>query len=278
MQEFEIKCITPEMHESFSFEIDQPKTISLIKENQQTTDHIKDLERTLMINKEIISKLLSEKSHNEVNMKLNEENIILHNKVKELRNTQCKIQAKLLISEEIIKDLKEREGEANKKLKASQNSIKMKDQLIQLNEKRNSALQEALTKFAKKNENIWKNINDLNNEIERVKNFCNLRSSDSIKGKMLQMKQTDLESKTQLLFPKASDQIKDKNEFSVLDKIKKTDEYEINNIHEVISSASSDNEKKNVSRLSSELNRPLQVNNFENSGSERTRERPKLFN
>jgi len=93
--------------------------------------YIKDLEQNLAINKEIIVELLRENLKEEnskiIIEKFNVENILLQQQVRKLAIERDELLAKLLITEQIVENLKRREGECCKEVAERQKE--MLDQL-----------------------------------------------------------------------------------------------------------------------------------------------------
>lgn len=118
-----------------------------LQEKQQAKTYISDLENSLALNKEIIVELIKSNIPNGQSKKIIEmlstENASLHNQVKKLISERNEMQAKLLISEQIIQNLKKNEEELRKELTSVQREL-----VDQLNRKE-FALQKVESRYDK---------------------------------------------------------------------------------------------------------------------------------
>lgn len=103
-------------------------------DNTQLENYINDLEATIVLNKGVINDLAEAKKGNGLNTKIlekiNKENKILHGKVKALIKERRDMQAKILMSEQIIEEFKNKENDAMQQSVEKQNEL-----LDQLNRK-----------------------------------------------------------------------------------------------------------------------------------------------
>eukprot|EP00826_Nyctotherus_ovalis_P038910 TRINITY_DN3688_c0_g5_i1.p1 TRINITY_DN3688_c0_g5~~TRINITY_DN3688_c0_g5_i1.p1 ORF type:complete len:344 (+),score=116.88 TRINITY_DN3688_c0_g5_i1:3-1034(+) len=106
----------------------------IASEKDQAKLYTRDLEKTLKINKEVITELIStslpEEKYKKALERLNGENAILHAQVERLMLEREEVAGKLLITEQIVATLRKNEGECYKELMEKQKEI-----LDQLNRK-----------------------------------------------------------------------------------------------------------------------------------------------
>jgi len=181
---------------------------SFIKNNQyKQNTYVQDLEYTIKINKEILSEILVENKSSKVVEKLNAENCLLHTRISNLIKSQEQIEARLLISEQIIKELKVREKEACMEFAEKErhllDQLNRKEHMLQVYEKERIKLEVLLAEYAKKNPEIRKALKVVKAEFDITpKTITNVVSENNSLSKKLaeaENKINDLESKlTQL--------------------------------------------------------------------------------
>jgi len=138
------------------------KGIFLEKDKQQMKSYIKDLEKTILLNKEIISDLLSSEASNAVFKntikKLNKENSDLQIKVKELIKERDTVQAKLLMCEQMVEEFKSKESDLEKhyaeKSREMLEQLSMKEYVVQSYERRLRKSISLLQKYKEQDVNI----------------------------------------------------------------------------------------------------------------------------
>ena len=98
---------------SFGPDRKQLKISFIERDRFETGSYVQDLERTIKINKEVIAELLKGVSvatfETNICQKLNSENAEMHKQIAEIKKSQIETQGKLLISEQIIKEIKLKE-------------------------------------------------------------------------------------------------------------------------------------------------------------------------
>lgn len=136
----------------------------------QRASRVRDLERTVVINKEIIAELLgsaTRRSEN-ANRRLNVENRFLHAKLREVRDQQCESTAKILILEQIIKEMASNEEESKREYQGQvqtlTNALSIKDQLLELQEARFKAIKKAINE----NEDTWDTANAITIQLKEI--------------------------------------------------------------------------------------------------------------
>ena len=160
----------------------QIKGFFVKKQQNQLSDYVKDLEKTISINKRIIANLLTETKNHELSKDiigtLNEENSQLQAKLTEIISERDSFQAKLLISEQIIIDYKNKEDEYEKQLKESIKDLKeqleAKEFVIQSWEHKFYKLLDTLREYTNKDESLAASIKKLNIKIEKKKKISNI--------------------------------------------------------------------------------------------------------
>eukprot|EP00826_Nyctotherus_ovalis_P059504 TRINITY_DN8282_c0_g1_i1.p1 TRINITY_DN8282_c0_g1~~TRINITY_DN8282_c0_g1_i1.p1 ORF type:complete len:365 (+),score=89.14 TRINITY_DN8282_c0_g1_i1:183-1277(+) len=134
----------------------------LEKDKQQMRDYIKDLEKTLALNKEIISELLSAESssatHKNTITKLNKENCELQKKVKDLIKERDNVQSRLLVCEQMIEEFKCHENgleqQYEEKAREMLEQLSMKEYVVQSYEKRLRMALNLLMKYKEIDANV----------------------------------------------------------------------------------------------------------------------------
>lgn len=186
------------LNETCNLEEIKLKESFLEKDATQAATHVKDLERTVVINKEIIAQLLKDDNTESANKKLNMENRILHAKVRKMRNEQCEAQAKILILEQIIKEMRSNEEEDKKEYQESVqtllNSLKVKETLLELHEERFRAIKQAINE----DKDTWDIANSITVQIKEITTAN--KYTDAFIKRMLLQEQTSIrvaEAKTQ---------------------------------------------------------------------------------
>ena len=134
------------------------------KEFQQMQNYIKNLEKTIMINKEIIDQLCSQKSKNEAQNKIEEEkvNVLLNENQRELKEKD-NLQNELLEYKKQIENMKnEKELLINKIQKITLEYNQKENEIINEHKKKTSHLEEIIEKLSndlkeKGNKSCYKN-------------------------------------------------------------------------------------------------------------------------
>eukprot|EP00826_Nyctotherus_ovalis_P033794 TRINITY_DN2754_c0_g1_i6.p1 TRINITY_DN2754_c0_g1~~TRINITY_DN2754_c0_g1_i6.p1 ORF type:complete len:361 (-),score=131.04 TRINITY_DN2754_c0_g1_i6:145-1227(-) len=154
----------------------------LEKDKFQTKNYLKDLERTVLLNKEIIMDLLSEDKTSvpwkKIIEKLNQENKGLHTKVKELVRERDGVQTKLLLCEQMIEEFKGREAKIDlhyaEKSKEIVDQLNRKEYVLQSYEKRFRKAMQLLIKYKEKDANIRLLLKDLDEDNSSKKCMTNV--------------------------------------------------------------------------------------------------------
>ncbi len=146
------------------------KGVFLEQDKQQMTGYIRDLEKTLAINKQIISELLekdsTESKSRKVIEKLNNENAELQSQLKVAIKERSQCQARLLISEQILEEYKSKEETLEKEHK--EKVVELTDQLnrkefvLQNCQRRYEKAQVLLKRFSHKDQEIRRALKELN--------------------------------------------------------------------------------------------------------------------
>eukprot|EP00826_Nyctotherus_ovalis_P027697 TRINITY_DN21678_c0_g1_i1.p1 TRINITY_DN21678_c0_g1~~TRINITY_DN21678_c0_g1_i1.p1 ORF type:complete len:225 (-),score=77.15 TRINITY_DN21678_c0_g1_i1:39-614(-) len=151
-----------DINKSYGSERKRLKALFIESDKSQANNYIKDLENTIAINKELITEMLKSQSapDSSINQKLNLENARLLKQVAELTQKLSDTQAKLLMTEQIMKEHKMREEEKRlefeEKRKEFVGQLSKKEYIVQHYEKKNRTLEELLKKFAKKEPELSK--------------------------------------------------------------------------------------------------------------------------
>lgn len=130
-----------------------------LREKEQANSYIADLENNLQINKTIIAELIGKVPSGQgkkVMELLNSENANLHSQIKKLIGERNEIQGKLLISEQIIQNMKKHEQETVKDLlnrqKELADQLNRKEFVLQKIERRYDKAIDMLNTMTKKNQ------------------------------------------------------------------------------------------------------------------------------
>lgn len=148
------------------------KGVFLDKDKMQMSSYIKDLEKTLAINKEIIADLLdkSPSSLSKTTQKLNAENAGLHLLLKKTVRERDDCQARLLISEQIAEEFHGKEADLERqcadKVQECVDQLNMKEYVLQTYEKRYNRAIVLLRKYAEKDAEIRLLMREWNRENE----------------------------------------------------------------------------------------------------------------
>ncbi len=151
----------------------QLKGFFLEHDKAQMANYVRDLERTVQINKEIVSELLSAKatdSQRGVVDKLNRENADLLTQLNKVAKERDDVQAKQLICEQIIEELQNKDcdcdREAEDQLRELRDQLSRKEYAVQQNERRYKMIEELLMKYARNNQELFNALADLNLEFD----------------------------------------------------------------------------------------------------------------
>lgn len=160
----------------------------LEKDKLQMSSYIKDLEKTILLNKSIISDLLtSEKSaalYKKTIEKLNRENIGLQNKVKELVRERDNAQSRLLVCEQMIEELKSRENDieqhCTEKSKEMIEQLDVKEYVLQSYERRFRKAMKLLQKYKERDINIRFFLNEVTDENDNKKSMTSVIEENEV--------------------------------------------------------------------------------------------------
>eukprot|EP01022_Parablepharisma_sp_SALTPOND_P026599 TRINITY_DN64470_c0_g1_i1.p1 TRINITY_DN64470_c0_g1~~TRINITY_DN64470_c0_g1_i1.p1 ORF type:complete len:465 (+),score=75.71 TRINITY_DN64470_c0_g1_i1:103-1497(+) len=197
------RILLTDVNESYGNERKQLKLSFIEKEKEQNGDYLQDLERTVKINKEIISELLKgdklQSTYKSVCEKLNLENSTLHKQVEEARKGRDESQAKVLICSQIIEDYKRKEEENREEFAEKKrellDQLSRKEYMLQLHERRYLKVEELLVKYAKQEQEVWKSIKEMNLEINGVpKSIENVAAENETLSKKLIQCQNQIKS------------------------------------------------------------------------------------
>jgi len=148
------------------------KASFLEKDKFQTTNYLKDLEKSIILNKEIIKDLLvADKSNvpwKKIIEKLSLENKGLHSKVKELIRERDVVQNKLLLCEQMVEEFKSRENTIDQhyveKSKEIVEQLNRKEYVLQSYERKFRKAMQLLIKYKEKDANIRLLLKDLDED------------------------------------------------------------------------------------------------------------------
>jgi len=182
----------------------------LEKERTQTNAYIKDLQQTISINKQIINELLSksaaESQNKKVIEKLNTENANLQAQLKKAIKERNDVQAKLLITEQIVEDFKIKEHEQTRdnqeKYAELVDQLNRKEFILQNFERKYNKSAQLLRAFSHKDQEIKLALKEINEDLKTDKKISNVVEDNEKLTKQLQEKEQkilDLESQIQNL-------------------------------------------------------------------------------
>lgn len=141
----------------------------LSKEKAQMQNIISDLQKSLKLNKDIVEEVLknSPVDNQNILLKLNQENKELNQKLAKTISENEKLQAKVLVLNQIIEELKDKENENNKEKEEKElmvNLVPKKEFLLQSYEKRYKKYEIILLKYSIKNPDISKQLKEMQND------------------------------------------------------------------------------------------------------------------
>eukprot|EP00826_Nyctotherus_ovalis_P050136 TRINITY_DN6112_c0_g2_i2.p1 TRINITY_DN6112_c0_g2~~TRINITY_DN6112_c0_g2_i2.p1 ORF type:complete len:427 (+),score=147.50 TRINITY_DN6112_c0_g2_i2:204-1484(+) len=186
----------------------QLKAFFVESNKDASANYIKDLERTVEINKEIITELLKDKEgmgEGTVCEKLNAENAVLQKRIAEVMRLNEEIQVKLLIAEQVISELKVREEESklefDEKRKELFNQLNRKEYILQMHERRYMLIEGLLGKYAKQEQEVFMALKDMNLEMQHepkcIKNV--VVENDTLSKKLVESKSKIAELESQIV-------------------------------------------------------------------------------
>ena len=152
------------------------------RDKAQMREYIKDLEKTILINKGIIRNLIAESCKND-NFKealrlLNEENMKIQQKLNKTIRERDNFQSQLLIAEQIIEDSKGKkstyEDQLNEKNQELLDQLNKKEYALQSYENKFYALLSAIKRYMNNNEGIADIVSKLTVKIDKSKNITNV--------------------------------------------------------------------------------------------------------
>jgi len=206
-----VKVLFTDANESYSNERQKLKVSFIEKEKNQVGDYLSDIEKTLKINKEIVSELLkndkNSSTYKTVSEKLNSESILLHNQLSKCKKEREDTQAKLLISEQIIQEYKTKEEDTKSEFEQTKkellDQLSRKEYILQLQERRYLRLEEILKKCAKSEPEVWKTLKAMNLEIasepKKIENVIEENENLNKKINELQIQVKNLQTKIEEL-------------------------------------------------------------------------------
>jgi len=193
------------------------RTTFLEKERQEINSYIHDLENNLAINKSMLSEILvnqskDSKTINNSMVKLNKENLQLQTTIKELRRKLEKERNQNLILEQLLEEMRFKNGEQVTELKEKNNELmeqlKLKEYYLQVFEKKCNDAEFFILKYLRhipeavqviqeihspikkgviisnvviQNEELKKKIKELNKEINKLKTESCLQETRKVK-------------------------------------------------------------------------------------------------
>eukprot|EP00826_Nyctotherus_ovalis_P023373 TRINITY_DN1795_c0_g9_i1.p1 TRINITY_DN1795_c0_g9~~TRINITY_DN1795_c0_g9_i1.p1 ORF type:complete len:367 (+),score=121.19 TRINITY_DN1795_c0_g9_i1:200-1300(+) len=169
------------------------KGVFLEKDKQQMKSYIQDLEKTILLNKGIISDLLSNEASNAVYKntikKLNRENSELQGKVKELIRERDSVQARLLVCEQMAEELKGREADLEQhyadKSREMLEQLSIKEYVVQSFERRLRKAVILLQKYKEHDVNIRFLLRELAEDGSKKKSMKNVVEENEILLKIM---------------------------------------------------------------------------------------------
>ncbi len=178
----------------------------LERDKFQMSSYIKDLEKTLAINKEIISELLTgakqEGQSRKIIMSLNQENARLQTQLKTVVKQRDSYQARLLITEQIIEEYKGKEGscenQAHEKAQELLDQLNRKEYVVQSYERKFHRLFPILKKYSEKDDELRKLLKELNLNVHEERRITNLVEENAVlvtEVKTARQKMAELEFK-----------------------------------------------------------------------------------
>ena len=187
--------IFTDLNESHGEEKKHLKASFIDDNNNISKNHMQNLEKSIQINKELISDLLKDSKmgiiEKEVSIKLNLENALLQKQLSEMKEKYSEVQAKLLISEQISQELRLKEEEVKtefmEKNKEFLHQLSRKEYILQLYERRYTRAEELLKNYARKEQSVWKELKKLNMEIESEPTYIEnvVEKNDALNKKLL---------------------------------------------------------------------------------------------
>ncbi len=186
-------------NERVGLERKQLKGSFIGRDKDQLGSYVKDLEKTLGINKEIISELVSsapgDAGMKRAMEKLNQENAELHRQFSKISKERDDSQAKLLICEQIIDELNNKYDESTKEYEEKQkellDQLSRKEYAVQQQERRYQKIEELLMKRAHNDQEIGKAVKSLNLHMDAPKRIVNvIEENDELARKLHESQQT----------------------------------------------------------------------------------------
>ncbi len=182
------------------------KGVFLERDKMQMSSYIRDLEKTVSINKGIIAELLSTSKQEGLSKKvitnLNQENARLQSQLKSAIKQRDSFQARLLITEQIIEDYKGKEGNceyrAHEKAQELLDQLNRKEYVVQSYERRFHRIIPALRKYADSDEEVKKLLKEFNIDVREERKITNLVEQNAVLAteiKTARMKMVELENK-----------------------------------------------------------------------------------
>ncbi len=159
----------------------------------QMATYIKDLEKTIQINKELLAELLSTSKldvlHKKALEKLNQENQHLQQQLKKSMKDRDDAQAKLLIAEQMLESCNEKEhdlaAECDTKMEEIQGELDRKEFDLQKAEHNLNAAMELLRKFESKDADVKSFLKTLREQDETPQKISDLITEKEELGKEL---------------------------------------------------------------------------------------------
>lgn len=164
------------------------KGIFLERDKIQMSSYVKDLEKTIEINKQIIAQLVAgekeEATKKEIIEKLNAENAKLSQQLKIANKERDEAQSKILICEQLIEEYKTKDGEAEKQfnLRAGDlvEQLNRKEYFLQTSEKKLHKTLALLSKYIDKDPEVKALVRDLQVNPKEMKKITNVVQENEV--------------------------------------------------------------------------------------------------
>jgi len=180
-------CITDVNH----YSIDLRRKIKcsfLERDKMQISSYIKDLEKTATINKQIIESLLEDRLDEEANKKvmlsLNQENTRLQAQLQITTKERNLLQSKLLITEQIVAELKGKEKIHKDQMQAKHqellDQLNKKEYVLQNSQKKLERVVTVLDKYSSKDEEVKQVLDSTRLERSNTNKITNIVQQNAI--------------------------------------------------------------------------------------------------
>ena len=157
-------------------------------DKMQMSSYIKDLEGTIAINKQLIDNLIvneiKDDSHKNIMLLLNQENTKLNKTVKMIVKERDSYQTQLLISEQIVADLKGKEDNYSTQMEHKHqellDQLNRKEYILQYTQRKLSKIVSVLKKYAKTDDEVKAIITALNLNVKDNETITNVVEQNAI--------------------------------------------------------------------------------------------------